>query len=539
MKQYRKKRRASALPWIAAVALLVCAAAAVLLFTVKIGEKRYLRADVIDARDAALSEQDYVWAAAQLPGSAIRWSVPIGREDYDSFSETLTLSSLPERDVPMLRYFPYLREIDARACADYAALAAAARLLPETEIRWTVPSADGAVDGNTGRLAVRASDAEELRALLPLLPRLETVDLRESALTDAETDALCAEFPAISFLYTVRLPGRELPSDTASLTVGEGETGDYDALKTALPRLRGLESLDLRGAALSALELRALLPLCPADTRYLVPLGGALWEPESEELDLSGIPITEVSEVDAAVALMPRLKKLVMCDCGLSDEEMAALGLRHPDTRFVWTVHFSVYSLRTDATVFCASDLPSRGFVAPAVSSEELAPLRYCTDLVALDLGHMFFRDLDFLEGLTQLRWLILVEERFHDISVLATLENLEYLELFNNTIDDISPLLSCRSLRHLNVGYTRGYDPGPLAEMVWLDRLWYPGNRLGKEGCDALAAALPDTICYLPSYDADGSTGGGWRTHEAYYEMRNAFGMFYQPGGTGTEKQG
>ena len=129
------------------------------------------------------------------------------------------------------------------------------------------------------------------------------------------------------------------------------------------------------------------------------------------------------------------------------------------------------------------------------------------------------------------------MEERFHDISVLGGLEELEYLELFNNTIDDLSPLLNCKALRHLNVGYTRGYDPAPLYEMTWLKRLWYPGNRLGKEACGTLREALPDTVCFLPSYDKDGSTGGGWRTDEAYYEMRNVFGMFYQPGGTGTGK--
>ena len=56
---------------------------------------------------------------------------------------------------------------------------------------------------------------------------------------------------------------------------------------------------------------------------------------------------------------------------------------------------------------------------------------------------------------------------------------------------------------------------------------------------CAELSEALADTRCYLPGADDDGSTGGGWRTDPAYYEMRNTFGMFYQPGGTGTEKNG
>ena len=168
--------------WAAAVVLVLAAGAALLLSTVRIGGRFYRRAELIDAREATLSAADYDAAAAALPDSEIRWSVPIGDERFDSFSETLTLSSLPEEDVELLRYFPHLRSIDATGCPDCAALAAAARMLPGTEICWYVPSADGQIDGNAEALAVKALSCGELRALLPLLPRLKTLDLRESSL---------------------------------------------------------------------------------------------------------------------------------------------------------------------------------------------------------------------------------------------------------------------------------------------------------------------------------------------------------------------
>ena len=520
-------------------ALLVCAAAAVLLLCVRVGGRLYLRADTIDARGAALSCADYDAARARLPGTAIRWSVPVGEERFDSFSEELVLSALPEDEIDRLGYFPRLRRVDASRCAELPAVAAAAARFPALSFSWQVPTAEGAVDGNAEALAPQRLSYAELRDLIPLLPRLRTLDLRQSALSLAEIDALAAAFPETELRYTLRFWGVELPSDARTLRLDASAAGDAAELKDALGRLTALESADLRAAALSLDELEELLPLCPADTRFSVPLGGALFDSDCEEIDLSGTAFSGTDEIERAAALLTKLKKLVLCGCGIPDEEMAALCARHPETRFVWTVYFSVYSLRTDATVFCASDLPSRGFVAPAASSEELAPLRYCTDLVALDLGHMFFKDLSFLEGLTKLKYLILVEERFHDISPLASLEELEYLELFNNTIDDVSPLLSLKKLRHLNIGYTRGYDPAPLWEMTWLERLWYPGNRLGRARCAELSEALAGTRCYLPSADDDGSTGGGWRTDPAYYEMRNTFGMFYQPGGTGTEKNG
>ena len=534
-----KKLNKKALFLALTAALLVCAAAVVLLFTVRIGSRLYRRAELIDARAAALSCADYDAAAAKLPGSVIRWSVPIGPDRFDSFSETIVLSALPEEEIGRLAYFPDLKTVDARACADYAALAAAASEREDLRFLWTVPSSDGAIDGGAEALSVRACGGDELAKLLPLLPRLRKLDLTQSALSDAEIDALAAAFPALALRYTVHIGDLALPSDSRSLTADASAAGDTAALKAALGRLKELEQVDLRGVAFSADELAELLPLCPADTLYEVPLCGARYDRDCEEIDISGVSVADPGEIDAAVELLPRLKKLVMCDCGLSDDEMAALGERHPQTRFIWTVRFSVYTLRTDVTAFCASDLPSHGYVAPHLSSEELSPLRYCTDLIALDLGHMFFDDLSFLENLTKLKYLIIVEERFRDISVLGRLEDLEYLEIFNNTIDDISPLLNCRKLRHLNIGYTRGYDPSPLWEMTWLERLWYPGNRMGKEACAELENALPDTHCYLISYDKNGSTGAGWRTDAAYFEMRNLFGMFYQPGGTGTEQLG
>ena len=530
-----KKRKIKIVLLVTAV-LLVCAAAAVLLGTRRVGSRLYRRAEILDAREDRLSREDYDAAAARDPDALIRWSIPIGDERFDSFSEAITLASLPEEDVALLAYFPYLKSIDASACGDYSALAAAARLLPEVKIRWSIPCPDGLVDGNSEGLSVKACGYDELCELTELLPRLKRLDLRASSLSAEQIDALADAHPELAIRYTLRFWGMELSSDSRSLVLDDGAEGPTGELADALARLTELQRADLRGAAISVAELEELLPLCPEDTRYAVPLCGLRFDSDSEEIDLSGRSVGDLAALERAIALLPRLEKVVMSDCGVPDAQMDALDRKYADVRFVWTVHFSVYSLRTDATVFCASDLP--GYVAPAATGEELAPLRYCTDLVALDLGHMFFSDLSFLEGLTKLRYLILVEERFSDISVLGTMEELEYLELFNNTIDDISPLLNCRKLRHLNLGYTRGYDPSPLWEMTWLERLWYPGNRMSVEERGSLKAALPDTRCYLPGYDEDGSTGGGWRTDAAYFEMRNVFGMFYQPGGTGTEKQ-
>ena len=69
---------------------------------------------------------------------------------------------------------------------------------------------------------------------------------------------------------------------------------------------------------------------------------------------------------------------------------------------------------------------------------------------------------------------------------------------------------------------------------MPWLARLWMPYVKISSEELGELQAALPNTIIYAPPDDIMGSTGGGWREDQSYYDMRDIMGMPYLPGGTG-----
>ena len=515
-----------------ALALALCAAAA-WLFTVRVGDRLYFCADVADARGAAVSCADYEAAAARSGPERIRWSVPIGKDRYDSFSETLTLSSLPEDEIERLKYFPYLSVVDARGCADYAALAAAAAEREDLRFLWTVPTSAGEVDGNAERLDAAGLGAEELERLAALLPRLKEVDLRGSLLDAAETDAFAAAHGELRTVYTVPLWGEEIPGDAEELRLGADARGEAEELAAALGRLKKLKKLDLRDCELTPGQLARVLPLCEGvETDYVIRLCGRIFTADCTEMDISGAGSVDVAEVETAASLLPKLKKVVMSDCGVSDEEMDALDQRHPEVRYVWTVYFSIYALRTDATFFCAADVPYLNYDAPVLGDAQLYPVRYCRDMIALDLGHMWIEDLSFLYNMPKLQYLILVGGRFRDITPIGSLQDLKYLEIFQTMPRDISPLLNCKKLEQLNICYCSGFDISPLKEMKQLKRLWYAG--LGPYRGAELIEALPDTQVYCPISDPDGSTGGGWREDEAYYEMRDVFAMYYQPGGTG-----
>ena len=534
MRSSDKKGRLTTALLLAAAALALTAAAA-LLFTVRVGGRLYLAADIVDARGREISCEDYEEAHSRRPDIPIRWDVPLGEDRFDSFSESIAISSMSREETDRFGLFPNLKTVDATGCgkADLPALAEAARRFGDIVFLWSVPSSDGPIDGNTETLEVRQIGPAELEELLPLLPKLGTVDLRASGFDEAQTDAFAAAHDDLEVLFSVPLWGMEIPGNTRELRLRPGVSGDIGELAAAIGRLTKLEKLDLRDSDLAPSAIASILPLCEGiETQYVIRLFGKTYVAELEELDLSGTYVGDLAEVEAAADLMPALKRVVMCDCGVPDEEMDALDQRHENIRFIWTVYFSVYALRTDATVFCASNVPWLNFLAPELNDAQIYPIRYCRDLIALDLGHMVFTDLSFLYNMPHLQYLIIVEGRFHDITPIGSLEELEYLEIFMNRFSDISPLLNCKKLEHLNMCYCTGFDISPLAEMKQLKRLWYAG--LGPGRGAAIAEALPDTVCYFPYTDPQGSTGGGWREDEEYYVMRDVFGMYYQPGGTG-----
>ena len=129
-----------------ALALVLCAVAA-LLFTLRVGSRLYLCVDTVDLRGAEISCAEYDDARARRPEAVLRWSVPIGDERFDSFSESIALSSLPADGIDALAYFPNLKTVDARACRDYESLAAAPELGGHDDGAAAEPHADELEDG--------------------------------------------------------------------------------------------------------------------------------------------------------------------------------------------------------------------------------------------------------------------------------------------------------------------------------------------------------------------------------------------------------
>jgi len=245
----------------------------------------------------------------------------------------------------------------------------------------------------------------------------------------------------------------------------------------------------------------------------------------AEEIDLSGCTIEDLSLLEAKLSGFPNLKKLILSGCGQSSEALEALNNRLPDIKVVWTVRLGELDVRTDDTWFMPVKFKKE------VTDKDLVDLKYCHDMICVDVGHMKITNCDWAAEMPELQYLVIADTQVSDISPLENHKQLVFLELFLTKVKDLTPLESCTGLDDLNLSYLIA-DATPISRMNWLKRLWWtqPGPQRYElpEECQAeliLPDALPNTEMKFHSAD---SVGSGWRKGAHYYEMRDILGMFY-----------
>ena len=478
----------------------------------------------LDLRDTGISVTEYEQVKAGLPGCDIRWSVPFQGSFQDSSSQFLTLAALTEDDIDLLVYFPALETVDASACADFEMIAALLNAYPNLAVSYRVPLAGTSYAHDATELVLADADAGELEQKLAYLPEVTQLELTGKLPEAAALQALTDAYPNVKFHWEYELFGNAADSETKVLTLTDVTTDQIPALQAELAYLPGLEQVNLEGTLADAAALQTLRAAFPEVRFYWqIELFGVTADVDTVELDFSDIEMESVDTVENALGYLPSLKKVIMSNCGISNEDMDALGKRNPDVRFVWTVRVGAFYLRTDETAF----MPGKYRMLP--QGDQVYNLRYCVDMVALDLGHCRIDNCEFVAFMPKLKYLLLPLTKISDISPLANHEELVYLELFTcKKLTDYTPLLTLTNLEDLNICYTNG-DIEIISQMTWLKNLWWSAGKsqkaIAKERYEILSEALPNTYLEL---DTQSSTAEGWRKLPHYYEQRDIFGMPY-----------
>ena len=431
---------------------------------------------------------------------------------------TLTAGSLPEEEA-LLR-LSSLELLDARSVPltieEYEHLRT---ILPACRILWNVPFQGNFLPETTAELTITSLTKADIAAIA-YLP--EVISVKAAGCRDFdELMLLKAAYPDLQLSYTVSIQGVEYPENTTALTF---ENADFDELAAAIPYLPDLASITFTGTIEDQEAAYRLMCDYPhIRFQWNMNVLGVETPNTATELILSGIPMKDTAEVESYLKYFPALERVEMCDCGISSDEMDALSQRWPDIRFIWTIQVGRGTIRTDTVGF----IPWKfGYDADfPLYDKDCKELKYCVDMVCLDLGHMKITDLSFLYHMPKLKYLIVGELPCPDFSPIASLKELIYLEIFNTTFNHQEILLELPKLQDLNMGSTKVYGTEVLKQMTWLKRLWLAGTGLTFAEYDELVEALPDTqvVMHIPH-----STAGGWRDHQNYRDMRDLLGMFY-----------
>ena len=294
--------------------------------------------------------------------------------------------------------------------------------------------------------------------------------------------------------------------------------------------------------------------------------------------DIHGIYIEDLNELKEQIRKLPNLLYIDMCNCGLSNAQMEDLMNTFPSVRFVWmlkmtaskTVEVEVevdddedddddddddddgegegegegkekekekktktetkevkleWTVRTDALAFSTLHEYKDD---PTLSNGKAQVLKYCEDLVALDIGHNGIWDTSFMRG-KDLHILIVVDNwngakrvMFDDLTVANSFKNLMYLETFpNSDFVDYSFLKNTKEIRDLNISYTHVSNISYLENLPKLERLWIEHTWFSAEDIQKLREMYPNVKIVS---EGKGSVDQGWRNHPRYKAMIDMF---------------
>ncbi len=396
-------------------------------------------------------------------------------------------------------------------------------LLPECEILWNVPFQQGYVSSDVTELTVTELTPEDVEILTTRFPNLSVIHA-EDCQDYAALAALKESKPDWTVDYSISLSGKGYhPTETTALTL---QTGDYEELMANLAYLPEVKSVDFPTPDLTAGELISLTEAYPQIAfTWQMPILGTLYSNDITELDLSGAQLDGTETLEAELQYFPNLEKVLLCQCNLDSETLAAYRDRVRDQyKVVWSVKLGHVWTRTDTDTY----MPIRE--KDHVRDQHLTELKYCEDLIVVDLGHMGVEDTEWIYHTPKLQFLILADTDVSDITPIGTLKELIYLELFKSPdIRDYTPLLGCTALQDLNLAYTNG-NVEVLAQMTWLDSLWANYCGATPEQKQLLRDSLPNTLLEL---DHGWHMGNGWRDRPNYYVMRDILKMPYYDWGS------
>ena len=315
----------------------------------------------IDLRGTGASLEYYESLRTQLPDCEIRYDLPFQGAFYPDDTKELTIATLSDADVELLDYLPMLKTVDARGCTDYEQLLALQTRRPECSVLYTVSFFGVDYDQDAGEMVFGAPKAEPAAT--------------EETQPEAAEEEPAAPQPQLAELLQV------------------------------LAWLPDMQTIHFYQPEMSGQDLVTLRQTYPDITiTWEKDAFGTTYSDDVTEIELKNMYFASLDEVEEQAGYFPSLEKLVLLDCGydrknlFEDETLAAFREKmRPDYKVVWSMNMYGMVVRTDDLYF----MPNKYGVK--ISTYGVQRLRYCEDMLCVDLGHHNIVDLSFVEGMPHL----------------------------------------------------------------------------------------------------------------------------------------
>ena len=440
---------------------------------------------------------------------------------YTALKHRRELEAVVEVSAPLdaeglqaLEQYPNLARVDLTGSPDIPAVLAWADAHPQVDVVYACDLGGTTTDNKAAALTLEKGGytLEALREWLPLLPALRELELRELVCAPEDIAALREANPDKTIRYTVAVGGQTVSEDAQELdltALTPDKLEETIAAMRLLPALTTVELTDAEGNNLLALTDLQKLQAARSDVlfRYRFELFGQTVSTEDERIEYKKAEIGNdgVAELRAAIPVLTRCTYLLLDDCGIDNELLAALRADFPETKIVWRVHIAYLNFLTDVKVI---------HLTFELTDKNAQVMRYCNEVEYLDIGHNTISDISFVTGMPELKLFILSYNHVKDLTPLASCKKLEMLELyFCFLLKDISPLTECDSLQLLNISATGVRDISPACEMKNLKRFYCIMNLgIPDEQKTAVREALPD--CWI-TFEQKVSKNVGWSFDE------------------------
>ncbi len=354
----------------------------------------------------------------------------------------------------------------------YEEIAAYRHKHPRRTVTYAVPIDDRLTLTDTDT-AVTLTDARQgsgLTANAEYLQGLTAIDFGSTVPTPAQVQAVKTAFPNAKVTFgQVELFGQRVSVQETELHLSHGQTAEAAQALAVLPSVTDVylsEDIPLEDAA-------ALCTAHPSLTyHYTVTLFGQTLTTDMETVSYFRVPIGDegLEQFRKLLPMMHKLTCLTLDWCGTSDEAMAALRQEFSGRfRVEWRIFFGEYNCLTDTYKIWANYL----------TTEQAYPLRYCTEVKYMDIGHsQTLEHIDFAAYMPNLEVLILGDCRaIQSLEPLRGCTKMEYLEMYRLPVSDLSPLSGMTELEHLNISEMPITDISPLEGLPKLKRLWSNNN--------------------------------------------------------------